>query len=117
MIECVTYRLSLHTTADDPTQYRDEQEVEEWKQREPIRRFQQYLIDKELLSDDDIETLHQEIDEQIDQAIDRYEEQKKELAKRPEVMFEHLYTEPAPYLEEQRAHFMQSRKGEESADA
>lgn len=55
LIENVTYRLSLHTTADDPTRYRDEEEVEKWEARDPIPRFQGYLKDKGLLSDDSIE--------------------------------------------------------------
>jgi pyruvate dehydrogenase E1 component alpha subunit len=116
MIECVTYRLSLHTTADDPSQYRDEQEVERWKKCEPIPRFQQYLIDKELLSKDDIESLDQEIDDQIQAAIDRYEKQKDQLAQHPEVMFDHLYAERPPYLEAQRKQFVQSQQTDEERD-
>ncbi len=39
-IEMVTYRLSLHTTADDPKKYRSEEEVREWEKRDPISRFE-----------------------------------------------------------------------------
>ena len=49
MIECVTYRMMMHTTADDPKRYRKNEEVEEWKKRDPIVRFQKYLKDKGLL--------------------------------------------------------------------
>ncbi|MEM3215564.1 MAG: thiamine pyrophosphate-dependent enzyme, partial [Candidatus Micrarchaeaceae archaeon] len=31
IIECITYRMSMHTTADDPTKYRTDEEVEEWR--------------------------------------------------------------------------------------
>ena len=43
LIEALTYRLSLHTTADDPTKYRDEAEVKAWEAREPLPRFRRYL--------------------------------------------------------------------------
>ncbi|NOX59098.1 MAG: thiamine pyrophosphate-dependent dehydrogenase E1 component subunit alpha, partial [Planctomycetes bacterium] len=43
LIECVTYRLSMHTTADDPTRYRDDKEVKEWEKRDPLIRFTKYL--------------------------------------------------------------------------
>ena len=40
LIECVTYRLMMHTTADDPTRYRTDEEVEKWNQKDPLPRFQ-----------------------------------------------------------------------------
>jgi TPP-dependent pyruvate/acetoin dehydrogenase alpha subunit len=55
LIECVTYRLAVHTTADDPMRYRDTQEVTEWEQRNPLARFQKYSTNKKLLAD---ESLH-----------------------------------------------------------
>src|SRR5438445_55209 len=36
LIECETYRMSHHTTADDATRYREDKEVESWKKRDPI---------------------------------------------------------------------------------
>jgi pyruvate dehydrogenase E1 component alpha subunit len=39
MIECVTYRMTMHTTADDPKRYRTEDEVEAWKKKDPLIRF------------------------------------------------------------------------------
>ena len=43
LIECVTYRMAVHTTADDPKRYRSEEEVESWRRRDPLARFQGYL--------------------------------------------------------------------------
>ena len=37
-IEAVTYRMGPHTTADDPTRYRDPAELEEWRAMDPIER-------------------------------------------------------------------------------
>lgn len=42
-IEAVTYRMGPHTTADDPTRYRDEAELESWRRRDPITRLEAYL--------------------------------------------------------------------------
>ncbi len=44
LIECYTYRLGAHTTADDPTKYREDAEVEEWKKKDPIDRLRKYLV-------------------------------------------------------------------------
>ena len=52
VIECLTYRMSLHTTADDPTKYRPEADVDAWKPRDPILRLNRYLKSKGLWSDD-----------------------------------------------------------------
>ncbi|HEY4911816.1 MAG TPA: pyruvate dehydrogenase (acetyl-transferring) E1 component subunit alpha, partial [Methylomirabilota bacterium] len=46
LIECVTYRLGVHTTADDPTKYRTDEEVKAWEQKDPLTRFRAYLEKK-----------------------------------------------------------------------
>jgi pyruvate dehydrogenase E1 component alpha subunit len=102
MVECVTYRLSMHTTADDPKRYRDEEEVETWEKREPISRFQKYLKEKGLLTDGDIEELEEEIKAEIQEAVDRAEQRMKELGDEELTMFDHVYAEMPPYLQEQR---------------
>ncbi|MDQ7877922.1 pyruvate dehydrogenase (acetyl-transferring) E1 component subunit alpha [Microbacterium sp. QXD-8] len=42
-IEAVTYRMGPHTTSDDPTRYRDKEEVEKWRRRDPITRLEALL--------------------------------------------------------------------------
>nr|WP_226654049.1 pyruvate dehydrogenase (acetyl-transferring) E1 component subunit alpha [Leifsonia sp. LS1] len=42
-IEAVTYRMGPHTTADDPTRYRDPAELDEWRGRDPIARVEAHL--------------------------------------------------------------------------
>src|SRR5512132_1404535 len=49
LIECVTYRLGVHTTADDPTKYRTAEEVAEWERKDPLTRFSAYLQKRNLL--------------------------------------------------------------------
>jgi 2-oxoisovalerate dehydrogenase E1 component alpha subunit len=42
-IEAVTYRMGPHTTSDDPTRYRTEDDVAQWSARDPIDRYRVYL--------------------------------------------------------------------------
>ena len=43
LIEAITYRLGPHTTSDDPTRYRSQEEVDHWLARDPIPRYRAYL--------------------------------------------------------------------------
>jgi len=102
LIECVTYRLTMHTTADDPTRYRSDEEVEKWSQRDPLPRFQKYLLDKGLLSEEKRIEVESAIMEEIQTAIDSAEKQMETLGD-PIDMFAHAYAEMPPYLKEQKA--------------
>ncbi|WP_125611040.1 pyruvate dehydrogenase (acetyl-transferring) E1 component subunit alpha [Specibacter cremeus] len=51
-IEAVTYRMGPHTTADDPTRYRDPNELEDWAQRDPIERLGTLLETRGVLTED-----------------------------------------------------------------
>ncbi|MDA8307607.1 MAG: pyruvate dehydrogenase (acetyl-transferring) E1 component subunit alpha [Deltaproteobacteria bacterium] len=101
LIEMVTYRLSMHTTADDPKKYRSEQEVAEWESRDPITRFEKYLTQRGMLDEQKIRSITQEIKAEISLAEQRWEEI---AAKRidPLDMFEHAYAEITPTLHDQR---------------
>lgn len=117
LIECVTYRMAVHTTADDPKRYRTDEEVEQWHKRDPITRFQKYLTTKGLLSDEKIAGLDAEVEEEIQTAINRAEEQMQKLND-PTDMFEHAYAEMPPYLEAQKEAFATelAEKGKEGAN-
>ena len=43
LVEAVTYRMEAHTASDNPTRYRDEAEVDMWRARDPITRFERLL--------------------------------------------------------------------------
>ena len=92
LIECVTYRMTMHTTADDPRRYRTEQEVELWKQRDPITRFQKYLSGKGFLAEEKIADIENAVLDEIQSAVDRAEEKIKTLGN-PVDMFNHHYDE------------------------
>ncbi len=68
LVEAKTYRSVPHSSDDDDRTYRTRDEVEEWKRRDPILRFQNYLRDKGLLDDDGIEEVEQRIRQEVEEA-------------------------------------------------
>ena len=101
LIECVTYRVAMHTTADDPKRYRTDKEVEQWIKKDPLVRFQKYLLSKELLTEEKIEEIDKEVEKEIQDSVDRSEEKMKSLGN-PMDMFEHAYHELPPHLMDQK---------------
>lgn len=101
LIECVTYRVMMHTTADDPSRYRTDEEVEPWKKKDPLSRFETYLQEKGVLNATSREELEAGVLDQIQTAIHRAEEQMKQLGD-PLDMFDHLYAELPPHLARQK---------------
>lgn len=101
LIECVTYRLSLHTTADDPTVYRKPEELEEWMKRDPIDRFQRYLTEKGLLTEERVASIAEEVTEEVKNAENRWKDRADTL-RDPLVMFDHLFEVLPPYIQQQR---------------
>lgn len=101
LIECVTYRMAMHTTADDPTRYRSEEEVLQWARKDPLMRFETYLTGKGLLSPEKIQEAASAADAEIREAVKRYEELAKTLGD-PLQMFDHHFEELPPILREQK---------------
>ena len=101
LIEMVTYRLSMHTTADDPKKYRTQEEVAEWEKRDPIIRFEKYLRDKQILDDEKIQSAADEVKEEIGAAERRWSEV-VENGVNPLAMFDHAYAELTPTLRDQK---------------
>ncbi len=112
MIECVTYRMSVHTTADDPRKYRSEDEEEQWSEKDPLDRFRNYLQKKELLSDEKISSLEEEVEKQIQDAVDSWEKRQEEAAG-PAAMFDHVFAQLPSYTKEQRDSFKEEGSSHE----
>jgi 2-oxoisovalerate dehydrogenase E1 component alpha subunit len=72
LIELLTYRHYSHTSDDDDRTYRRKEEVEEWKKKDPIPRFEEYLRSVELIDDGRIAEMREEtkttVDEQAKEA-------------------------------------------------
>ena len=86
-VECKTYRWYGHSEID-PARYRNPKEVEEWKKRDPIPRFEKYLAERKLWSEELKKDLLAQIDKEMDEAV-AYAEQSPYPA--PEEALEHVY--------------------------
>ena len=99
LVECLTYRMSPHTTADDPKRYRTEKQVQEWAKKDPILRFEKYLLTKKVLTKSLIEKTKKEAEKLVAQEVAEAEKHKA----KPEDMFDNVYAELPKNLKEQRA--------------
>lgn len=68
-IEAQTYRYFGHSKSDRNL-YRTKDEIEEWKDRDPINRFEKLLLDANLINQDQIEEINQEMNRLIDEAVE-----------------------------------------------
>lgn len=75
LIECKTYRFRAHTSDDDDRTYRTAEEVEAWRKKDPLRQFQQYLIEQRLLPEADEVAIEAELKAEVDEAARRAEAQ------------------------------------------
>ena len=100
VVEALTYRMSDHTTADDASRYRSPEAVSERWAADPIARLRTFLVDAGAWSKADEERLVEEINGEIDAAVERYLTTQPQP---PEAMFDYLYAELPRALAEQRA--------------
>jgi pyruvate dehydrogenase E1 component alpha subunit len=98
LIEAVTYRLGDHTTADDASRYRPEEELEEWEGRDPILRLRRYLVEQGLWDDDQETVLLEEAASWVDGQVKALEEMPPQA---PEEIFTSMYAAMPPHVVEQ----------------
>jgi pyruvate dehydrogenase E1 component alpha subunit len=99
LVELLTYRIGAHTTADDPTRYRDPAEVEAWKTKDPLVRFQKFLLQRDLLSEQQAQQIIDEVEEEINEAV-RIAEATPPMA--PDSFFDYTFAELPQRLQAQR---------------
>ncbi|MFT5284002.1 MAG: pyruvate dehydrogenase E1 component alpha subunit [Planctomycetota bacterium] len=68
-----TYRMSGHSSSDDPTVYRDQAEVDHWAKLDPLDRFETYLTSIGQLKPDGLKELYTEVIAEIDAESNRQE--------------------------------------------
>jgi len=100
LVETLTYRIGAHTTADDPTRYRDPAEVEAWRAKDPIARFQKFLTRRNLLTEEHAQQIVAEVEEEINEAV-RIAEAMPSMA--PDSFFDYTTANLTPRLQAQRA--------------
>jgi len=100
LIEAVTYRLGDHTTADDATRYRADDELKMWEGRDPILRLRRYFEQKGLWDDDQEAVLLEEAQTWVEAQVKMLEDMP---GQEPEAIFKFMYHEMPPHLVEQMA--------------
>lgn len=68
LLECKTYRWYGHSEID-PAKYRPKEEVEEWKRRDPVARFEKFLLEQKVLTEEKKKQIHEAIKQEIDEAV------------------------------------------------
>ncbi len=102
LVEAYTYRMGAHTTSDDPTRYRLSDELESWKLKDPVARMKAYLSRNGYADQAFFDALDKESDEL---AVHVRKGCLEMPDPEPLAVFDHVYAERHPLLEEERAQF------------
>ncbi|MHC4861814.1 MAG: thiamine pyrophosphate-dependent dehydrogenase E1 component subunit alpha [Planctomycetota bacterium] len=113
LVECLTYRQMGHSSSDDPTRYRDEEEVEAWRQRDPVDRYVRFLAARGLWDHARTAELEREVAAEVAAAI-ATAEAAEPLA--VETLFTDVYGSTPPQLVEQARTVADRQAGDGSSD-
>jgi pyruvate dehydrogenase E1 component alpha subunit len=96
LIELVTFRMAAHSTSDDPSRYCPPEQLAEWKKKDPLARFEAYLLKNKVLEQSEMDALAKAAEEEVAAAI---KEAEKVAAHPPvESMFEDVYGGELPEI-------------------
>lgn len=88
VIEALSYRMGDHTTADDASRYRPEQELKENEKKDPVIRLRNYMAHQNFWDEQQEKALYAELTDTVNEVVQRFES----LPKQPvESMFDYLY--------------------------
>ncbi|PIE22366.1 MAG: 3-methyl-2-oxobutanoate dehydrogenase [Planctomycetota bacterium] len=93
LVECVTYRRLGHSSSDDPSKYRNEAEVAEWAEKDPVDRYMGFLVRAGLWDEKADEDLKDRLAGEINLAIKKVEDAPFSA---PETVYEDVFAEPDP---------------------
>lgn len=108
-VELLTYRVSAHSSSDDPSRYRDESITDTWKrERDPIARLRTYLLAKGWLAEGEHEAMAADIEAQVREAVAR-----QEVVGPPalDTLIEDVFEEPTLLLREQLDQYRREQEG------
>ena len=97
LIEAVTFRKSVHTTADDPTVYRTKEEEEAWSRKDPLIRFKKYLEKEKIIDEKKHQLLEKEIEAEIKKGYEEAENYRNSDLD-PLEYFDFVYSDTHAYL-------------------
>jgi len=73
LIEIKTYRYKGHSISD-PQKYRTKEEVEEYKQKDPIEQVLKTIRDKRFATEEELKAINQRVDDQVEESVKFAEE-------------------------------------------
>jgi pyruvate dehydrogenase E1 component alpha subunit len=113
LIEAYTYRVGAHTTADDPTKYRESAEEAAWREKDPLERLEKYLRAEGLADDAFFEQVKSDGDE-----LAKYVRSATHGLEVPDIRdaFANVYAEQHPLIAEELAWFEEYSSGFESEE-
>ncbi|TRY18384.1 pyruvate dehydrogenase (acetyl-transferring) E1 component subunit alpha [Tessaracoccus rhinocerotis] len=111
-IEAFTYRMGAHTTADDPTKYRRDEETQEWAGRDPIKRLTAYLREQGAIDDAHLARLEEE-SKDFGSEIRSWVDQLR--VRTMDELFDNVYADNTVELEAQRREYAEYNAGFEEA--
>jgi len=100
LVEALTYRRGAHSSSDDDSRYRDDADVEPWRERDPVDRFEAFLADRGLWDAGYGEAVRERADERAREAAERALSIAAEQS--PEEVFDEVFANPPAYIDEQR---------------
>jgi pyruvate dehydrogenase E1 component alpha subunit len=88
-LEMITYRYEGHSMGD-PLRYRTKDEVEKWREDDAIGLLERHILSEELAQQDELETIDEEVEQEIEEAVQFAEESP---LPEPEELFTDIYVE------------------------
>ena len=101
LIEAIAYRVGAHSTSDDPSGYRTKDEEEKWQKMDPVKRFEDYLLQKGWINLSEEEKRIEALKKDVLQAV-----KKAEKIDKPDLdqLIEDVYQTPPKHLKQQLQH-------------
>jgi len=109
LVESLTYRMGAHTTSDDPSRYREEPDLPEWRTRDPLERYEEYLREEGVVDDETVAAAATAAAEELDAAIEAAEAVPDPPAS---AVFDPVYAALTPRVRRQRAETLDRHPGE-----
>lgn len=108
LVESLTYRRGAHSSSDDPSMYRDEKEAQQWAELDPIDRYERFLEDRGLWSEEYADSVRERAKtrakEASETAIEIAEQQSHEE------VFDKVYANPPDHIEAQARELAELRE-------
>jgi len=103
LIEAMTYRLGAHSSSDDASRYRTDDELKGWMEKGPIKRLLGYIRHNGYYTEDWYAEINEKVKSDIDMAV---KEADSRPVPEPESMFDDVFAETTPHIARQKARFL-----------